>query len=185
MPTILGHLFAAIPVNITLLNRRNTALIIVLSLVCAVLPDMDVMTFRLGIPYEHTFGHRGFFHSITFAAIIGLIFPLLFFPRIKRFSFQFFLLFLNFFIITASHSVLDAMTDGGLGVALFSPFSNERYFLPWRPIKVSVISLRYFFDYGGLQVLKTEFLYIIGPSILYTGLFLGIRRIFKIFKKKS
>jgi hypothetical protein len=26
------------------------------------------------------------------------------------------------------------MTNGGLGVAFFSPFDNGRYFLPWRPI---------------------------------------------------
>ena len=26
---------------------------------------------------------------------------------------------------------------GGLGVAFFSPFSNARYFLPWRPIRVA------------------------------------------------
>jgi len=26
------------------------------------------------------------------------------------------------------------MTNGGLGVAYFSPFDNRRYFLPWPPI---------------------------------------------------
>lgn len=38
-----------------------------------------------------------------------------------------------------SHGLLDAMTDGGRGIAFFSPFSNHRYFLPWRPIRVSPI----------------------------------------------
>lgn len=33
------------------------------------------------------------------------------------------------------------LTDGGLGVAFFSPFDNKRYFLPWRPIRVSPISV--------------------------------------------
>jgi hypothetical protein len=37
------------------------------------------------------------------------------------------------FLATASHGVLDATTNGGLGVAFFSPFDNRRYFLPWRP----------------------------------------------------
>nr|HRC76832.1 rhodanese-like domain-containing protein [Kouleothrix sp.] len=32
------------------------------------------------------------------------------------------------------HGVLDAMTDGGLGVAFFAPFSATRYFFPFRPI---------------------------------------------------
>ena len=41
------------------------------------------------------------------------------------------------FLCTMSHALLDALTDGGLGVAFFSPFSNERYFFPWTPIRVS------------------------------------------------
>jgi inner membrane protein len=28
----------------------------------------------------------------------------------------------------ASHGVLDALTNGGHGIAFFSPFLNERYF---------------------------------------------------------
>src|SRR5688572_10480141 len=47
--------------------------------------------------------------------------------------------FILFFACTASHGLLDAMTDGGRGIAFFSPFSNHRYFLPWRPIRVSPI----------------------------------------------
>jgi hypothetical protein len=40
-----------------------------------------------------------------------------------------------FFVVTASHGALDAMTDGGLGIAFFAPFDNTRYFFPFRPIK--------------------------------------------------
>ena len=43
--------------------------------------------------------------------------------------------------VVATHGLLDAMTDGGLGVALFWPFTHERYFLPWRPIPVAPIGL--------------------------------------------
>jgi len=38
------------------------------------------------------------------------------------------------------------MTKGGLGVAFFSPFDNSRYFLPWRPIRVSPIAIHRFFS---------------------------------------
>jgi hypothetical protein len=34
------------------------------------------------------------------------------------------------FLATAGHGLLDAMTNGGLGLAFFSPFDNHRYFLP-------------------------------------------------------
>jgi inner membrane protein len=38
-----------------------------------------------------------------------------------------------------SHALLDACTNGGLGVAFFSPFDKRRFFFPWRPIEVSPI----------------------------------------------
>jgi inner membrane protein len=44
-------------------------------------------------------------------------------------------------IVVATHGVLDAMTDGGKGVALLWPFSVQRFFLPWRPIPVAPIGV--------------------------------------------
>jgi inner membrane protein len=60
--------------------------------------------------------------------------------------------------------MLDAMTDGGLGVAFFSPFDNTRYFFPWRPILVSPISLTRFFSEHGLAVLLSELVWIWIPA---------------------
>ena len=37
------------------------------------------------------------------------------------------------------------MTDGGKGIALLSPFTNERFFLPWRFVPVSPIGASRFF----------------------------------------
>jgi inner membrane protein len=36
--------------------------------VCAALPDIDVIGFRFGIDYGALLGHRGFTHSLAFAA---------------------------------------------------------------------------------------------------------------------
>lgn len=52
------------------------------------------------------------------------------------------------------------MTNGGLGVAFFAPFSSARYFLPFRPIEASPISITAFFTYRGLEVLESEMLWI-------------------------
>jgi inner membrane protein len=60
--------------------------------------------------------------------------------------------------------VLDAMTDGGLGVAFFSPFENSRYFLPWTPLQVSPIG-RGFFSGEGVEVLLNEALWVGLPCI--------------------
>src|SRR5262249_36783612 len=46
-----------------------------------------------------------------------------------------------FFVVTASHGVLDAMTDSGLGVAFFAPFEPTRYFFPFRPLPTFPMSV--------------------------------------------
>ena len=75
-------------------------------------------------------------------------------------------MWIYFFLATASHGFLDAMTDGGLGIAFFSPFDNQRYFLPWTPIRVSPIGVGRFFTDRDLAVLQSELLWIWLPAVL-------------------
>ena len=70
-----------------------------------------------------------------------------------------------FFILTASHGVLDALTSGGLGIALFAPFDNTRYFFPYTPIKVSPIGVAAFFSDWGKRVMISEILWVWLPAI--------------------
>jgi inner membrane protein len=141
---------------------------------CSVIPDIDVVGFRFGIRYGDFWGHRGFTHSIIFAALLTGVVMFLCFPRgvpgLSRFSLSAYL-----FLATASHGVLDAMTNGGLGVAFFSPFDNGRYFLPWKPIRVSPISLGRFFSRQGYLVLKSELLWIWLPAGLFAVTVLILR----------
>jgi hypothetical protein len=48
------------------------------------------------------------------------------------------------------------MTNGGLGCALLWPFSDERFFVPWRPIPVAPIGLA-FLSARGLRIAVIEF----------------------------
>jgi inner membrane protein len=134
--------------------------------VCSAIPDLDVVGFRFGIPYCDFWGHRGVTHSLTFAVLLtGVILAVVFrrgTPGMGRLPLSAYLL-----LATASHGVLDAMTNGGLGVAFFSPFENSRYFLPWRPIRVSPISLALFFSRRGWLVFQNELLWIWLPSALF------------------
>ncbi len=59
------------------------------------------------------------------------------------------------FICAASHPLLDAMTSGGLGVALAWPWSEQRFFAPWRPIRVSPFASQ-FFSARGIATLLSE-----------------------------
>lgn len=133
-----------------------------LSMLCTVIPDADVLAFTVGIPYEHPFGHRGFTHSILFALLLSLLLVALFF-REKSTKTRLLLGFL-FFIATLSHGLLDSLTTGGLGVNYFFPFDNSRYFFPWRPIRVSPIGISNFFSARGMAVIKSELLWIGLPA---------------------
>ena len=57
------------------------------------------------------------------------------------------------------------MTTGGDGISFFAPFSDERYFLPFRKIMVSPIGISAFFSEWGVEVLKSEFIWIGIPTI--------------------
>jgi hypothetical protein len=61
-------------------------------------------------------------------------------------------------------------------VRFFSPFSNARYFLPWRPIVVSSIGVAEFFSESGLHVLRSEFKWIWLPAEIFAILALAVRR---------
>ena len=121
----------------------------------------------MGIPYEHVLGHRGLTHSLAFAVLIGFLVVRVSFPDIYPWSREWRWLVFHFSLVTASHGVLDAMTDGGLGIAFFAPFDNGRYFLPWTPIKVSPIGITGFFSHYGLEVLANEGMWIGIPTGLW------------------
>jgi len=137
-----------------------------LAITCAMLPDADVIAFSFEIPYQDFWGHRGFTHSFLFALITGILVTLLFYRKVflslMGLSYIFF-----FFLCTASHSILDAMTTGGLGVAFFSPFDNARHFFSWRPIQVSPIGVKNFFSEWGLKVIMSELIWIVIPCLAY------------------
>ena len=137
-----------------------------LSILCAIIPDVDVIGLYAGIEYGDLFGHRGLTHSLFFSAVLTWVVISLAFPGITLWSRMGFGLFMHFLLVTASHGLLDAITDGGLGVAFFSPFDETRYFFPWRPVKVSPIGITGFFSGTGLLVLASEVMFIWIPIFL-------------------
>jgi inner membrane protein len=148
MPTILSHPAVAIGLRRWLGVDARTA---IAGALLTILPDADVIGFRFGVPYGSTFGHRGFTHSLTFALLASLAVTRR--PRALAFL----------LICAASHGLLDAMTDGGLGVAFFSPFVKTRYFLPWRPIRVSPIGAASLARM--LPVLRSELAWVWAPML--------------------
>jgi len=115
------------------------------------LPDADVIGFPLGVHYADEWGHRGASHSLMFAVAVGVAVGVLA-PLFKRPAWR---TAIAAILVVASHPLLDTLTNGGLGIALFWPFDQTRYFAPWRPIPVSPIGLG-FFSRRGMFVALVE-----------------------------
>jgi inner membrane protein len=102
-------------------------------------PDLDLIGFFAGMSYSDAFGHRGIFHSLPFAALVAAFTVALMAPFRARLTFKPLRAFPLVFVAVASHGLLDAMTNGGLGVGFFLPLYPGRFFLPFRPIEVAAI----------------------------------------------
>jgi len=179
MPTIIAHSVFAVSLAHVFKHSSLPLRFWVLALACSMLPDIDVIGFSLGVKYADFWGHRGFSHSLTFALAISLLVVLLAFYQ-ERYRPLRLRLVVFFFLVTASHGLFDAMTNGGLGIAFFSPLDDTRYFMPIRPIQVSPIGLRDFLEWGGWRVLSNEIKWIVLPSLVLLLTSMGIRYIFKV-----
>ena len=175
MASVFSHAVVALSIGTLFCRPRLSKGVWVAGAICSVIPDFDVIGFRLGIRYGDFWGHRGFTHSVLFAVLTAAIVAVVGFRRSAGETGRF-PLFAYLFVATASHGVLDAMTNGGLGVAFFSPFENSRYFLPWRPIRVSPIAFGSFFSPRGYAVFQNELLWIWIPAALVAALALMWRR---------
>jgi len=153
-----------------LMNKK----IFVLGILSAIMPDADVIAFRFGIPYEHMFGHRGISHSLFFAAIWAFLLIVLFHAKADRRSKK--TIYVYYLIATASHGILDGLTTGGRGIAYFAPFFSDRYFLPWKLIQVSPLSIERFFSEWGVKVIMSEAIWVGIPSIVLIAIGVYLNR---------
>lgn len=165
----------AVPLTLAFVLGRGavSGRLLLAGVAASVVPDLDVLSFRLGLGYGEALGHRGATHSLLFAVLAagGAAWGW----RTLRTTFT--RAFLFVLVATASHGILDAFTDGGLGVAFLWPWSGERYFAPIRMIEVSPLSLRRFVSARGVQVLASELIWVWAPCGLVAGLVLAARKI--------
>ena len=175
MPSVFTHAVAAAAIGAVVVPGRGR--LIALGAVCAVIPDADVVAFLLDVPYAGMLGHRGLSPSVPFAAALAAALAWLVRGRgahagqVGQVRLGAFL-----FLATASHGLLDALTDGGLGVAFLAPLSDARSFFPWRPIAVSPISARRFFSSEGVPVIASEIAVVWIPAALAGAAALVMRR---------
>jgi inner membrane protein len=169
MATTYTHAFFGFGLGKLFTNRRVPPLFWVLVGFLPVVPDFDVFSTHA---YGSIWGHRGFTHSLCFALVLALIVSGLAFRFVHI---KFWPLFALFFLITASHGVLDALTDGGFGIPFFWPFSEHR-FGPYGPIHVQDIGFE-IPDPRVSRAIRTELLYVWLPTVFLVGIVMVWRRL--------
>ena len=171
MPTIVTHALIPLAAGVALGRQRVPPRLVVAGMMAAMLPDADVAAFKLGIEYAHALGHRGASHSLAFAMACGALAAW----SARRFGTSALTAFLFIALSAASHPLLDMLTDGGLGVALFWPWSDARHFAPWRVIEVSPFANR-FFSARGVDVLLSELRWVWLPVMTLGAATMWLRR---------
>lgn len=161
MPTILTHPAVPLAIGVVLGPGRISRRLLLAGMLASIVPDMDVVAFRLGIDYAHQFGHRGATHSLMFALALGALAALLApWLQARRWVAMAFVS-----LACASHPLLDMLTSGGLGAALWWPFSEQRLFFPAHPIRVSPLTLQQLLGPRGFAVLQSEILWVWLPCL--------------------
>jgi inner membrane protein len=145
MPTIMSHAVVGIALGSLASFPRRRPGFWMLSAALPMLPDLDVLGLPLGISFRSMWGHRGISHSLLATALVGAVTALLAHRHLRARPRP---LAVYFALITASHGMLDALTDGGPGVAFLAPFDDARHFFPWRPIPVSPLGSSFFSAWG-------------------------------------
>jgi inner membrane protein len=165
MPTVVTH--AAVGLGAAQLSASQPMPPLYWGLAAGVsmLPDLDVIAFSLGIPYGARFGHRGFSHSLCCAALVGLLAAFLCRGPCPE---PWWKLWLFFATVMASHGILDMLTNGGMGIALFAPFDPSRYFFLWRPIQVAMIGVS-FFNWWNIRAFLSELVWVWLPLAALVG----------------
>lgn len=180
MASAFSHAIVAVTMGQVFRDKELSWRELFLGALCSVVPDLDVIGFYLGIEYGAMWGHRGLTHSLVFAAMLaGSLVAVWYRSKPAAVMTR---LFLYFFLCTASHGVLDAITNGGLGVAFFSPFDTTRYFFSARPVLVSPVEMSKFFSVRGAKVLVSEAAWIWLPTC---AAFVAIRAVQRVWLARS
>ena len=161
MPTLFSHPAPVLCFGLALNRGFISWRLLAAALVLSVLPDMDVIGFKFGVYYANILGHRGLSHSLAFAVGMGAV-AFLAAPWLHARRLTAFLVCTG---AVTTHIALDALTNGGLGVAVLWPFSEARHFFPWQPIEVSPFAPRHFLTARGARVLLSEWQWVWLPSL--------------------
>jgi inner membrane protein len=165
MPFLLSHSLAGTALGSIPFPDRVPKRIWWLATLCAAIPDIDT-AWSYGTPGSDSWlAHRGITHTPIFGVLLAAVMVRVAFPNVTS-SLQRWRLWAALCLATVSHGVLDALSAYGAGIPFFFPFSTERYFLPWRPIRASPGSYGHGIVRLLLKSIRPELLWIWVPASL-------------------
>lgn len=181
MPSCISHAVVGACAGAAVSNGTAPRRLMLFSILAAMAPDVDVLSFPFNLPRDNLFSHRGIFHSIFFAALAGLLFAWLFWRREQISSRAKWFFSGYFFMVILLHGVLDAFTNGGEGVAFFAPFIDKRIFFNFTPIEVSPVNPLVFLHGPGAEILANELAWVWMPAL---GVAILVRMLRVAFRKR-
>jgi inner membrane protein len=167
MATIYTHALVGLGIGRVFATRHLPAWFWLLAGFLPIVPDFDAFS---PCAYGSLWGHRGLTHSLCFALGLSLLAAALTFRFLPM---RFWPLLGLFFLMVASHGILDAFTDGGFGIPFFWPFHNRRYG-PYGPIHVQDIGFE-IPDPRVSRAVRTELLYVWLPTAVLVSMVLIYR----------
>ena len=172
MPSVFSHAIVGSTLVACGVSRPRASLV-ALGAALAVVPDLDVVGLAVGWGLDHPLGHRGLSHSLVAAAGLAALATAFVPARAGESRWR---VWLVLALATASHGLLDALTNGGRGVAFLAPFAETRWHFPARPIEVSPIGVWSFISWRGLEVLANEVVWLWAPSLAALAVTWALRR---------
>jgi inner membrane protein len=135
VPSIVAHAVAGAALGTAFAPPHARRRVAIAAGLCAALPDIDALGRPFGnLTYESLFGgHRGITHSLAFAVVLGTVVTWAFF-RTPAWNGVRHRLRAAFALAAVSHSVLDAFSIIGNGVAFWAPFYWTHYEFVWQPL---------------------------------------------------
>ncbi len=174
MASVFSHAATAVAIGACFDRQGVPGRALLAGAAIAFVPDLDAIGHWMGIPSRSLLGHRGLTHSLAFALAGGLAAAWAYTRSGMRGGSRA-TLGLFFTLVLVSHGLLDALTNGGPGIAFFSPFSNHRYFFPFRPIQVSPIGINGFNE-RGVRIFLTELRWVLLPAAALAAIGIVVRR---------
>lgn len=179
LPTVFTHAIAGAAIALAVAPSGRVRTTVALAVGAAILPDLDAIGYVIGTRHHlhGLFGHRGITHSLLFASAVAIAAGILV-RRTQPVAKETWRVLLAVFAAALSHGMLDALTNGGSGVAFLAPFDNARYFFPVRPISVSPLRASALFTTRGITVMRSEVFWVWLPAtaVAVSSLMLRARR---------